>query len=102
MSAPVLVTGATGFLGHTLCPYLVERGYQLRAFVRPSSSWGFLRPLGVEWAWGDVREATAVRAATAGCRASLLRDRPAGDSFAVVLTEEVFAVEIQRRLRADF
>ena len=69
MSAPVLVTGATGFLGHTLCPYLVERGYQLRAFVRPSSSWGFLRPLGVELAWGDVREATAVRAATAGCRA---------------------------------
>jgi dihydroflavonol-4-reductase len=69
MSAPVLVTGATGFLGHTLCPYLVERGYRLRAFVRPSSTWDFLPPLGAELAWGDIREAAAVRAATEGCRA---------------------------------
>jgi dihydroflavonol-4-reductase len=69
MSAPVLVTGATGFLGHTLCPYLVERGYRLRALIRPSSSWGFLRPLEVELAWGDIRNAAAVRAATEGCQA---------------------------------
>lgn len=69
MSAPVLITGATGFLGHTLCPYLVERGFRLRALVRPSSAWGFLRPLGIELAWGDVRDAESVRAATAGCRA---------------------------------
>jgi dihydroflavonol-4-reductase len=67
MSAPVLVTGATGFLGHTLCPYLVQRNYQLRALVRPSSAWDFLRPLGVELAWGDIRDASAVRAATEGC-----------------------------------
>jgi dihydroflavonol-4-reductase len=69
MSAPVLVTGATGFLGHTLCPYLVERGYRLRALVRPTSAYDFLRPLGVEMAWGDIRDAAAVRAATKGCRA---------------------------------
>jgi dihydroflavonol-4-reductase len=68
MSAPVLVTGATGFLGHTLCPYLVERGYRLRALVRPASRWEFLSPLGVELAWGDIRDAEAVRAATHGCR----------------------------------
>ncbi|MEE8390633.1 MAG: NAD-dependent epimerase/dehydratase family protein [Anaerolineae bacterium] len=67
MSAPVLITGATGFLGHTLCPYLVERGYRLRALVRPSSAWDFLRPLGVELTWGDIRDADAVRAATEGC-----------------------------------
>jgi len=65
----VLITGATGFLGHTLCPYLVERGYRLRALVRPSSAWAFLRPLGVELAWGDIRDAEAVRTATKGCRA---------------------------------
>ncbi len=65
----ILVTGATGFLGHTLCPYLVERGYNLRAFVRPSSACDFLRPLGVELAWGDVRDPAAIRAAAAGCRA---------------------------------
>ncbi|MFQ6100660.1 MAG: NAD-dependent epimerase/dehydratase family protein [Anaerolineae bacterium] len=69
MSAPVLITGATGFLGHTLCPYLIERGYRLRALVRPSSAWEFLRPLGVELAWGDVRDHAAVRAATEGCQA---------------------------------
>jgi len=68
MSAPVLVTGATGFLGHTLCPYLVKHGHQLRAFVRPSSNWRFLRPLGVEFAWGDIRDAHAVYKATEGCR----------------------------------
>jgi len=69
MNAPVLITGATGFLGHTLCPYLVERGYRLRALVRRSSNWGFLSPLGVELAWGDIRDAEAVRTATEGCRA---------------------------------
>ncbi len=69
MGTPVLITGATGFLGHTLCPYLVERGYRLRALVRPPSAWGFLRPLEVELAWGDIRDAETVRAATEGCRA---------------------------------
>ncbi len=69
MSAPVLVTGATGFLGHTLCPYLVERGYRLRALVRHSSDCEFLRPLGVELAWGDVRDPQAVRDAIEGCQA---------------------------------
>lgn len=68
MSAPVLVTGATGFLGHTLCPYLVERGHHLRALVRTSSDWEFLPPLGIELAWGDICDADAVRAAAEGCR----------------------------------
>ncbi len=62
MNPPVLITGATGFLGHTLCPYLIERGCRLRALVRPTSAWDFLRPLGVELAWGDVRDPDAVRA----------------------------------------
>jgi dihydroflavonol-4-reductase len=66
---PILVTGATGFLGHTLCPYLVEGGYRLRVLVRPLSDYAFLQPLGVEWAWGDIRDAAAVRAAAAGCGA---------------------------------
>jgi len=65
----ILVTGATGFLGHSLCPYLMEHGYRLRALVRPSADWHFLREMGVELAWGDVRDAGAVRAACAGCQA---------------------------------
>jgi dihydroflavonol-4-reductase len=66
---PVLVTGATGFLGHTLCPYLVNCGYRLRALVRPSSDWQYLRDQDVELAWGDVRDAEAVRSAMAECGA---------------------------------
>ncbi|MCX7681678.1 MAG: NAD-dependent epimerase/dehydratase family protein [Anaerolineae bacterium] len=69
MSNLVLVTGATGFLGHALCPYLIARGYRLRALVRPTANWHFLQELGVELAWGDVRDAEAVRAACTGCQA---------------------------------
>ena len=69
MSSPILITGATGFLGHTLCPHLVRHGYRLRAFVRPTSAWEFLRPLGVDLAWGDIRDADAIRAAAGGCGA---------------------------------
>ncbi|MBL7064886.1 MAG: NAD(P)H-binding protein [Anaerolineae bacterium] len=67
----MLVTGATGFLGYTLCPYLVTRGYRLRAFVRTSSDCEFLRLLGVELAWGDIRDPEAARAAVEGCRANV-------------------------------
>jgi dihydroflavonol-4-reductase len=64
----ILVTGATGFLGHNLCPYLVGRGYGLRALVRPTSNVAFLRDLGVELVRGDVRDPNAVLRATQGCR----------------------------------
>src|SRR5688500_12075457 len=33
----VLVTGATGYLGRPLTSLLLERGHQVRAFVRPGS-----------------------------------------------------------------
>ncbi|WP_376793407.1 NAD-dependent epimerase/dehydratase family protein [Thermoflexus sp.] len=65
----VLVTGATGFLGRNLCPYLVERGYRVRALVRPTADWGFLADHGVEIAWGDVQDPASVQEAVAGCEA---------------------------------
>nr|HID12684.1 NAD-dependent epimerase/dehydratase family protein [Anaerolineae bacterium] len=92
MNAPVLVTGATGFLGHTLCPYLVERGYRLRAFVRPSSAWRFLRPLGAELAWGDIRDPAAVRVAVEGCQAVV---HAAGRFRFWGRREDFFAVNLQ-------
>jgi dihydroflavonol-4-reductase len=64
----ILVTGATGFLGHNLCPYLVERGYRLRALVRPTSEVTFLRRLGVDLAYGDVQDAATVQRAAEGCQ----------------------------------
>ncbi len=65
----VLVTGATGFLGRNLCPYLVEQGHRVRALVRPSSDWGFLVERGVEIAFGDVQDLISVQAALVGCDA---------------------------------
>lgn len=68
-TGPVLVTGATGFVGHNLCTYLAERGYRIRALVRHSSSHAFLEALGVERVWGDLRDARSLIAAVEGCRA---------------------------------
>ena len=65
----ILVTGATGFLGHNLIPLLCSRGHHVRALVRPASRWQFLADLGVDLAWGDTRDADAATAAVTGCRA---------------------------------
>jgi dihydroflavonol-4-reductase len=65
----ILVTGATGFLGHNLVPLLIGRGHRVRALVRPASDPSFLRECGVELALGDTRDAESVNAAVAGCDA---------------------------------
>jgi len=39
----ILLTGATGFLGHNLVPRLVAAGHQVRALVRPTSNVDFLK-----------------------------------------------------------
>jgi dihydroflavonol-4-reductase len=64
----VLVTGGTGFLGHNLLPKLIERDFPVRALVRPTSDYDWLRKLGVELAFGDVRDRASVDEAMGGCR----------------------------------
>jgi len=49
-----LVTGSTGFIGARLCRYLLERGYQVRAFHRSTSQLKLLEGLPVEHASGDL------------------------------------------------
>ncbi len=66
-SERVLVTGATGFLGHSLVDQLVAAGYTVRALVRESSDTRHLRELGAELSVGDVRQAEPVNAAVEGC-----------------------------------
>ncbi|HFQ94115.1 MAG TPA: NAD-dependent epimerase/dehydratase family protein [Anaerolineae bacterium] len=64
----ILITGATGFLGHNLVPMLVQAGYAVRALVRPTSSTNFLAALGVELAYtDDIANQTAVQEACQGC-----------------------------------
>ncbi len=66
MSRTVLVTGATGFIGAHVAAALAERGYAVRALVRPGSALP-THLSGVEVAEGDVRERSGVAAAVAGC-----------------------------------
>ncbi len=63
----VLVTGATGFIGSRLVRQLVERGEQVKCFVRPTASLKALKKLPVEIAEGDIQIAHTVYRALAGC-----------------------------------
>lgn len=62
----VLVTGSTGFVGSALCRALVERGYSVRAFHRPTSDLRLLQGLAVEHMLGDLTQPETVRTAMAG------------------------------------
>ena len=61
---PVLVTGASGFLGWHVARILVERGYAVRALVRPGSC---VPELKVESVTGDLRDRPSLERAVAGC-----------------------------------
>jgi nucleoside-diphosphate-sugar epimerase len=68
MSDSVLVTGATGFLGHHLVPYLVAGGYRVHALVRETSDTRHLRDPNVHVFIGDVLDPESIQKAIAGCR----------------------------------
>lgn len=61
-----LVTGATGLIGGNVVNVLMERGHQVKAFVRTSSNVSLL-PENVELAFGDVLDAPSVNVAAKGC-----------------------------------
>ena len=61
---PVLVTGASGFLGWHVARLLGERGYSVRALVRPGSR---LSELDAEPVTGDLRDPQSLERAVAGC-----------------------------------
>jgi dihydroflavonol-4-reductase len=64
----ILITGATGFLGHNLVPRLIQAGHQVRVLVRPTSDTGFLEQLGVELAYtDDISNAAPALQACRGC-----------------------------------
>ena len=74
MSKKVLVTGADGFIGSHLVEYLIEEGFQVKAFVYYNSfnSWGWLDTLPkevlnkIEIFTGDIRDPNGVRTVVKG------------------------------------
>lgn len=70
---PVLVTGATGYIGGRLVPRLLDRGYRVRCFVRTArklSSRPWARHPRLEVVEGDVGDPKALALALAGCSAA--------------------------------
>ncbi|MBX9664749.1 hopanoid-associated sugar epimerase [Novosphingobium sp.] len=65
---PVLVTGASGFVGSAVARALIARGERVRLIVRPSSPRTNIDGLAAEVIVGDLTDPAAVRAAMEGVR----------------------------------
>lgn len=72
-SKPILVTGATGYVGGRLVPALLDAGYRVRAMGRSLEKVG-CRPWAghsrVELVQGDVLDLDSLKQAASSCRAS--------------------------------
>jgi uncharacterized protein YbjT (DUF2867 family) len=72
-SKPILVTGATGYVGGRLTPALLDAGYRVRAMARSLEKVG-CRPWAghsrVELVQGDVLDLESLKQATSSCRAA--------------------------------
>lgn len=64
---PILVTGATGFIGANLVRALLESGSAVRVLVRPGSHPYNLHNLPLEMVYGDLLDVSSLRAALNGC-----------------------------------
>ncbi|HWA73810.1 MAG TPA: NAD(P)H-binding protein [Polyangiaceae bacterium] len=65
-----MLTGATGFVGGALSPALTENGWKVRGMTRDAEHARRREPA-LEWAQGDVADATSCARALDGCRAAL-------------------------------
>ena len=64
-----LVTGSTGFIGSHLCRALLEKGWSVRAFHRPSSPFNLIEGLDVERLEGDLTRPESLLPAVQGVEA---------------------------------
>jgi nucleoside-diphosphate-sugar epimerase len=63
----VLVTGATGKVGHAIASALLDRGEEVRALVRDPRRAATLLPAGITPIQGDVTDVQSLAAAVEGC-----------------------------------
>ncbi len=90
MSAAVLVTGATGFVGSELVRLLLERGFEVHAFAR-----GQHAALPVVWHTGDLCDARAVQAAIAAARPKWVVHSGALISYASRDTQRAWEINVE-------
>jgi dihydroflavonol-4-reductase len=69
LPGPVLLTGATGFVGSAVLRQLLQAGYEVRALVRRPQE--FHPPAGVVPCPGDVTDQDSVLAAACGCQSAI-------------------------------
>ncbi len=69
MSKPVLVTGATGFVGSAVARTLLARGHALRLLARPNGDRRNVDGLDAELVEGDLTDPASMRRALEGCGA---------------------------------
>jgi nucleoside-diphosphate-sugar epimerase len=67
MTAPILVTGATGFIGRYVVQRLLAEGAAVRVFVRRPALLAPDQAARVEVRQGDICDTAALRGAVAGC-----------------------------------
>jgi dihydroflavonol-4-reductase len=68
MEKPVLVAGASGFVGSHTTRLLAQRGRKVRVLVRKTSKQEAFQDLPVEVHYGDVLDPDSLRQAMEGCR----------------------------------
>lgn len=62
-----LVTGGTGFVGGAILRALRKRDISVRVFARKASKIEHLKPMGVEFAYGDLSDRQSIEKALVGC-----------------------------------
>ncbi|WP_317930454.1 NAD-dependent epimerase/dehydratase family protein [Halioxenophilus sp. WMMB6] len=67
LDKPVLVTGASGFMGSHVTRLLVQQGRKVRVLVRKTSNTQAFADLAVEIFYGDVLQPETLHAAIEGC-----------------------------------
>ena len=64
----VLLTGATGFIGSAILRQLLERGYEVRTLIRPTSDQKNISGLGCEIYFGNLNDKRSIERAMKNCQ----------------------------------